>query len=940
MTLKSFGFVSSLALVSALASPAFAQDQAQAQGDTTAPTADNSSPDPTADNAATGRNQEIVVTAEFRAASVQNTPIAITAVNSAMLEARGQTDITQVAAQAPNVSLRPQPQNGGSGLIAFIRGVGQTDFNYALDPGVGVYIDDVYIPTLSSSLLELVDLDRVEILRGPQGTLAGKNAIGGAIKLFTAKPKGDGTGMVEVGYGSYNELSVRGMADFALSDTLAMRVSGMSRGHDGYVAMLDYGQTHPNSNVPGNNSRGANNSNYESMGGENIIAGRAALRWRPDSRLEANISADYTRENNQAIPAVLIAAGAIAPAGTTFDPFSEGVSSSPAMVNGAMTSVPWLVGKDGTPVNMSCAFVPAGPYSCDAGRVNLKGKDPRFISYSNFMDAMSQSDTAPFKPYFSLPITRFNGWGVQGNLSYDISDNINLYYIGSYRAYVSKFGQDQDATPLPEAQLDNQLRHHAWSSELRLNFKAGDGLLEGTVGGYYLKQKGTYTARVDLNYVQPTIDFLHGPDTTPSNTKALFGTVTVHPTEALSITGGVRYTKDSKDYTYFRRNPDGSLPNAAACFANPPGGSLFSGPNCLLAGIFDVTGSFRGKRWDYRGVIDYRFSDAFLAYASVSTGFKGGGVNPRPFTADQKLPFNPETLTTYEVGFKSDFLDRRVRLNGAAFYNKYNDIVLAKTICPESSLPTPCLRPDNIGKANVWGLEGEASIYPVDGLSLDASISYLHFKYTSPSFVGADGVTYLTSSFDANGNPVGAVPAAGITPYTPTLNYSIGAQYDYETSVGTFSARFDGSYQGKLYTTAENTSWSKIPSYFLGNARVWWSTRDDDWKISLEVKNLFDKYYWQSVSDVTTSLGLVTGVPGMPRTWLLSVERRFGATPPPSPPPPPAPAALPEAAPAPAPAPQAPVPTYKQCLDGSVVPMEMNCPPPPAPAVAPQGERG
>jgi len=401
MTLRSLGYVSSLALVTALATPAYAQDQNGAPAPaatTTAPTADNTAPNPTADNSGAGRNQEIVVTAEFHAASVQNTPIAITAVNSAMLEARGQTDITQVAAQAPNVSLRPQPQNGGSGLIAFIRGVGQTDFNYALDPGVGVYIDDVYIPTLSSSLLELIDLDRVEILRGPQGTLAGKNAIGGAIKLFTQKPKGDNTGTFSVGYGSYNELTVRGMADFSLSDTLAMRVSGMARGHDGYVAMLDYAQTHPNSNVPGNNSRGANNSNYESMGGENIIAGRAALRWRPTSALEVNLSGDYTRENNQAIPVVVIAAGAISSSAATFNPASTGNSASLDGLGfhpGPVYNNPWLVGKNGQPVNMSCAFVPAGPYSCDTGRTNLKGKDPRFISYSNFMDAMAPTGQAP-----------------------------------------------------------------------------------------------------------------------------------------------------------------------------------------------------------------------------------------------------------------------------------------------------------------------------------------------------------------------------------------------------------------------------------------------------------------------------------------------------------------------------------------------------------------
>src|SRR5690606_7295237 len=112
-----------------------------------------------------------------------------------------------------------------------------------------------------------------------------------------------------------------------------------------------------------------------------------------------------------------------------------------------------------------------------------------------------------------------------------------------------------------------------------------------------------------------------------------------------------------KDYTYFRSNPDGSIPDPATC-------ALFTEPNCLLAGIYGITGSFKGDRTDWRVVGDYRFTPGFLAYASVSTGFKGGGVNPRPFVADQRQPFDPETLTTYEVGFKSDFLDRRVRLNG------------------------------------------------------------------------------------------------------------------------------------------------------------------------------------------------------------------------------------------------------------------------------------
>jgi iron complex outermembrane recepter protein len=798
-----------------------------------------------------GGLQEVVVTAQFREQRLQDTPLAITAVNAEMLQARGQTNISQIAAQAPNVSLRPQPQNGGSGLIAFIRGVGQTDFNYALDPGVAVYIDDVYIPTLSSSLLELVDLDRVEILRGPQGTLAGKNAIGGAIKLFSAKPRGDDSGTLGISYGSFSELTLRGMADMRISDNLSMRLSGMSRGRDGYVSMLDYGQTHPTSNVPQTNTRGRGNADYLSMGGQNILAGRAAVRWTLGDSVEVNLTADYTRERSEAIPAVLIAAGAVAPGGTVFNPRSVGASNS--------FGNPWLRGKNGQPVNMSCIFVPAGPYSCDTGG-NLLGRDPRFVSYSNFLDGMAPTVQAPFKPYFSAPITNFNGSGYSGTVTWDVSDNTQVVYIGSYRQYNSKFGQDQDATPLPVAQLDNELNHHAFTSEVRLNMKSSSGFAEGTVGAFYLDQKGTYTARVDLNYVAPVIDFIHGPDTTPSTTKAAFATATIHPSDKLSFTGGLRFTQDKKDYTYFRSNPDGSVPNPALCFANPPGGSVVAYPNCILAGIFNVTGTFEGDRTDWRVVADYKFTDTTMAYASVSTGFKGGGVNPRPFVADQRLPFNPETLTTYEAGLKTDLFDRRLRLNGAVFLNKYEDITLGKTVCPESSLPTPCLRPSNIGTADVTGFELEAQFYPVDGVMIDASASILDFEYTSPA---------------SNGLLAGTgIPASGIAPYTPEENFSIGAQYDRPVRDGTMSFRVDGAYQGKLFTNAENTFWSTVGGRFLTNAKVSYA-RNDTWKVSLEAQNLLDKYYFLSVSDVTTSLGVVTGVPGLPRTFALQVERRF-----------------------------------------------------------------
>src|SRR5262249_2799767 len=143
--------------------------------------------------------QEIVVTAQFRQQSLQNTPLAITAVNSAMLDARGQTNVQQIADQIPNVTLKPAVSDfgGGVSLVASIRGVGQNNFNPALEPGVGMFVDDVYYPTLTGSMFDLLDVERIEVLRGPQGTLAGRNSIGGAIRVVSQIPSGENGGFLE-----------------------------------------------------------------------------------------------------------------------------------------------------------------------------------------------------------------------------------------------------------------------------------------------------------------------------------------------------------------------------------------------------------------------------------------------------------------------------------------------------------------------------------------------------------------------------------------------------------------------------------------------------------------------------------------------------------------------------------------------------------------------
>jgi iron complex outermembrane receptor protein len=227
----------------------------------------------------TGGN-EIVVTAQFREQNLQDTPIAITAVDAETLEARGQTTVTDLADYAPNVALEPASGIQGNSIAAFIRGVGQSDASFALEPGVGIYIDDIYYGTTFGAVMDLTDLERVEVLRGPQGTLAGKNSVGGAIKLYTKEPDGAGDGFVEATYGSFDRLDLRASAGFALTDELFARVSGVSKTSDGYMKRLDYGCVHPDSGIP---MTGAGDDDCElgTEGGRDLQAVRLALRYAP-----------------------------------------------------------------------------------------------------------------------------------------------------------------------------------------------------------------------------------------------------------------------------------------------------------------------------------------------------------------------------------------------------------------------------------------------------------------------------------------------------------------------------------------------------------------------------------------------------------------------------------------------------------------------------------
>ena len=766
-------------------------------------------PAPAVDETAQSGNQDIVVTAQFREQRLQDTPIAITAVNAAMLEARSQTDISQVAAQAPSVTLKPQGAAFGPSLGANIRGVGQFDFNPALEPGVGVYVDDVYYATLTGSVFDLLDLERVEVLRGPQGTLAGKNSIGGAIKLYSKKPTGDASGSISATYGIRDRIDLRASADFAITDRLFARLSGVSKKQDGYVKRLDFGCVNPpgsalNPTVGGITPTKTGGNCVVARDGEvDYQALRGMLRYVGE-RVELNVIGDYTIDDRN------VAAGVLTYANNQL-----------ASVRGNATAVPY-----------DSRFV-CGRY-CNYG--------------SYFSPAGSwQGAVAPGFPLVETRgdgRTRFEGWGVSGQADIDLTDDLQFQSISAYRAYTLKFSNDDDLSPLAIGNGSGDLTFWSFSQELRLNGSFADNAIEWTVGGFYMDQRSVYATFQDLRYAAIPLQFA-GNDPVNADTKAGFVHVTWNVTDRLSATGGLRYTKEHKDYTYARLNADGTV-------------------NPFLGAINGVTGEYNGNRWDYRANLQYRWSDQLMTYAQVSTGFKGGGINPRPFNPAQVQPFGPEKLTSYELGFKSDFWDRRIRFNLAAFHSDYKGIQLALLSCPQFGGPGPCALPQNAGDARIRGFEAELNLAPVEGLLIDAGLSLVDFKYKeiNPSAGGA-------------GNPTGP-QLDDVPPYTPKWKWSMGIQYEIPTGFGSITPRFDASYQSTVYSGSSNTNLELIPDYVVANGRITWRNEDNDWEVSGEVTNLFDKYYYLTAFDLTgAGAGLANKQPGRPREWALTVKKKF-----------------------------------------------------------------
>lgn len=737
---------------------------------------------------------DIIVTAQFRSQNLQDTPLAISAVDSALMSARSQVSIADVAKTSPSVSIEPSASGGGPASSNItIRGIGQTDSIGGVEPGVGVYIDDVYYGILVGSVFELVDLDRVEILRGPQGTLAGKNSEGGSIRMFSKAPSNDLGGHVELTYGSFNRMQARAAVNLPIvSDRMMLRVSGVFRKMDGFLDRLDYRCVNPGATTVPLTTPGSINNDcvIGKAGGQTLAAVRAALRVVLSDDIENTITIDRQSDHREPDP------------------------------------------------------------------VKLLFQSPSWAGSNNFLTApKSYSNYATYTGHLGTPnlYQGFIGnnadqWGISNKFEAKISDSLNLASITAYRKTTAHGNQDGDASPYNVFIQETQFRHKQFTQELRLSGVVGD-LADWTVGAYYYDGDSIFPSHVHIpgGFVVGgggiDLDFITN-DPIKSKSKSGFAHVVIHATDALNITGGIRYTDESKTYTFVRQAPDGGPAPIA------------------VAGLNGTSSTYKGNRWDWRVALDYRWSDQLLTYAQVATGFKGGGINPRPYFPSQAVAFQPESVVSYEAGFKSDLFDRRLRLNASGFYTDFSNMQLVVGSCDTlSPFPgAPCSQTTNGGNSKLWGVEIEATIRPVDGMTIDLSGSFLNFKYKSV-------------------NPLTGIPLGDQLPFLAKNKVAAGIQYEIPALGGKVIPRIDVDYRSAFETEPVNGSIayaSRTEARTLSNARITYKPDGGDWEFSAAVTNVFDKFYYVNKFDRTNPPFFVaSGIVGRPREWSVSIKRNF-----------------------------------------------------------------
>ncbi len=783
---RSSAFALAMATLACGAVPAVAQDAA-----------------PSEDAPAASGVEDIIVTARRRQESLQDTPISISAVTAEGLRARGIENVTQIGDFTPNVKFNASVPVSASNATAaiFIRGIGQNDYQLSADPGVGLYLDGVYISRGVGNVLDVLNVERIEVLRGPQGTLFGRNTIGGAVSVVTKKPGPEIGGSLEATTGRFGRFQLRGNIDLPIAEGIYSSIAGFYHKRDGYVKGV----------IP----------QAPDLGDTDQLAGRFALRLEPSSNVTIDLAVDGSRSRENSAPNVAIAIDENAPAAAAWN---AGFSSAPAicsnpnnparLTNQACFNSQWVV----------------GPYRHGG-------------TFTAISDVFTNGNPQPYRSASDINI-----WGASAVVEWQLAENVSFKSITAYREVTGFWTRDSDHSPASIVQTNNDWQQEQFSQEIQL---VGDGLdnrLNWVVGAYYSDESGNHE---DLVNILDAV-FLSGA-ALEGESLAFFGQATYEIVENLSLTAGIRWTEDKK--TFSNENQfvveAGFLTGAPF---NPDGSGLQDGDP--LMGPLGQRATIKDSAWTPMASLSYRFSPEFLAYASYSEGFKGGGFTQRVFPPFAFIPsFRPEFSTTYEVGFKSDLFGRALRLNGAVFQNDYSDLQI--TVNDPTLGFAPIIQ--NAASARIRGFELEAQARPGGGLMLEGGIGYLDAEYRDVDI----------RAFNAGVNKNSQLQNA------PEWTLSGSASYAFEIDgLGKITPRVDWSYRSRVFNDAVNTPLLVQDGYHLVHASIIVTDPSENIAVTLGVRNLTKEVYLDS--GYADSFGGITeGVFGRPREWFLSARYAF-----------------------------------------------------------------
>lgn len=696
---------------------------------------------------------DITVTARKRVENVQDIPIAITALQAKQMTEMGVTDLTGVANIAPNVTFSTAGTVSGSSssAVVYMRGVGQNDYTPVVDPGVGIYVDEVYLGRSIGSVLDIVDLRSVEVIRGPQGTLFGRNSIGGAISLTSMDPGKKFAGDIGYTSGSYSRndvtLSLRG----PVSENIGLTFNFIRRNRDGYVERVNVKDSY--------------------LGNDNMHGFKVKMKLdNPDSKFGLTFIADYEIEREESAPEQ--------------NRYFRGIQDGkvPPIIKNWNKANPTKIYSD-----LNASFTP----------------------FKTRETSLSQND--------------IDTYGVSANMTYDITNDLESKLIVAYRNVDGDFARQVDGSEYNVFENRDKYEQEQASADLRLTY---DTDKFDVVGGLFYF---TENALNETKFTGALFTTQTGGDVKNYN-YAAYAEATYNITEQFSLTGGARYTNETKKARPNSfRIPDSKI--IQETFIEPAPLVKDAKTNTRLIDKIWQKNTFDQVTW--RTNASYKVSDNINLYGSVSTGFKSGGfgwriTNPSFYSAkendtdgdgDGDLPkFDPETVMSYEIGSKFNFPKTGIRLNLAGFYSQYENMQIAVN----TGIAT---FQKNAGNAEIKGLEAELTLSPFSGFLANLSYGYTDAKY----------VKLL------KGAAVSKEDKFILTP-KHALSGSISYKFHLTNDLGTLTPNISGHYKSEVEFEAVNTPYTRDNGHTALNASLKYEALKN-WKVIVGAENLTNELY-------------------------------------------------------------------------------------------------